>query len=136
MHLLKDETIGRFAFVGGNCVQALTDLGAVRRRCAPGIAERMYIEERALRRGEPLPPAPDGASDMIPVREALRAVEEGGGARLVVAVAVLEHEEWDTLLQLLPLSARHWRFIALDDFASGLDNLIVLGMNGGTNRRR
>ncbi|MGE0544872.1 MAG: hypothetical protein AB7R89_32350 [Dehalococcoidia bacterium] len=73
---------------------------------------------------------------MIPVREALRAVEEGGGARLVVAVAVLEHEEWDTLLQLLPLSARHWRFIALDDFASGLDNLIVLGMNGGTNRRR
>jgi hypothetical protein len=48
----------------------------------------------------------------------------------VAAVAVLQREEWATLMQALPLGADRWRFIALGEHAPGLYGLLVIGVNG------
>jgi hypothetical protein len=132
LHLLKDEATGRFALVGGNCVRALTDLGAVRRRYAPEIAEQAYADERARRAVDQVL-LTDAREDSVPevcAPPAAPAEESGHGARLVAAVAVLQGEEWTTLLQTLPLGADRWRFIAFPDPASGMDDLVVIGVNG------
>jgi hypothetical protein len=52
------------------------------------------------------------------------------GVHIVAAVAVLGQEEWATLLQMLPFGVDRWRFVALPDPAAGLDDLVVIGVNG------
>jgi hypothetical protein len=132
LHLLKDEAAGRYALVGSNCVRALAELGVVRRRYAADIAEQAYADELTYRQVDqapsaavhqspaPEPPAPPGPS----------LSETADGARLVAAVAMLQREKWATLTQALPLGADRWRFIALDRAGSGLEHLIVIGLNG------
>jgi len=54
----------------------------------------------------------------------------------VAAVAVLGREEWTALIETLPLGAARWRFIALDGAGSGLDELVVIGVNGSHGQPR
>ena len=132
LHLLKDEATGRYALVGSNCVRALTELGAVRRRYAPDVAAQAYADELAYRQAVQRASSPDGAYRQLePTAPTVpRPAGVGVGARLVAAVAVLHQEEWAALLQTLPLGAGRWRFLALDGEAAGLEDLVVIGVNG------
>ena len=106
----------------------------MRRRYAPDIAERAYADELACRQAVQ-PPQSDAADEPHQSVDAkppsmTPPAETANGTRLVAAVAVLKRHEWANLVQTLPLGADRWRFIALDEPASGLDDLIVIGVNG------
>jgi hypothetical protein len=132
LHLLKDDATGRYAMVGGNCVRALADLGVVRRRVASEVAAQAYVDERALRQADlELPTSGDHGSPFTSAAPTPSQREPADlGRLLVAAVAVLGRDEWATLLQMLPLGAERWRFLALDGAAVGLEDLIVIGVNG------
>ena len=129
LHVLKDEASGQYCFTGSNCLQALAELGLIRRRYAPDVAEHAYDQELARRHTEHgmLVSPPDVQADATspPVSPEAGATS----SVLVAAVAMLHPGEWATLLRALPLGADRWRFIAVGESTSRIADLLEVGVN-------
>ena len=116
LHVLKDDASGQYFFAGSNCLQALTELGLIRRRYAADLAEHAYAEERARRHAEQELPASAAERSVDDATVAAPQSEPSADSpALVAAVVVLQPGDWATLLQALPLGADRWRFITIGD---------------------
>ena len=121
---LRDEGSGRCFFVGGNCLQGLTERGAIGRRTRAS-AEAAYAREAECRREDqhrsdvrrPAKVDAPSGSEAAPLTAAI------GIAGAVAVVAVLHPTEWASIVQAVQPDPERWLVIPLGDALTGFSDL-------------
>ena len=123
LHGLKDETSGRYAFVGGDCLRALVDRGAVDHGALRERIEEAYEREMASRR-HAAPPG-HGAPRTAPSAAAAPLNDHSTPSvpTVLLVVAVLQPAEGAALLGQL-VSERSQSLLVRSD----ADPMVLTGL--------